>query len=225
MEQETAVKLAPAEQLYARLSSGHGRFLIIVATTLVWILNTTLGRYLVRKDILAGSAAAIERPLEWIGTAIFLVVTVSLIVVIYKPYPAWLFRVAAVYLTFSVAQVVVNVVSMVSTASGSQDQGLGSLWDVAAVYGVSVLVFSLVYVVVDIRTPGGAFVWPNRTDEDPPMPHVVDYLFISFNVNSTYGPTSEAVVSRGAKGVMVLQVLLAILMLTVLIARAVSATS
>ena len=88
MEQETAVKLAPAEQLYARLSSGHGRFLIIVATTLVWILNTTLGRYLVRKDILAGSAAAIERPLEWIGTAIFLVVTVSLIVVIYKPYPA-----------------------------------------------------------------------------------------------------------------------------------------
>jgi hypothetical protein len=57
------------------------------------------------------------------------------------------------------------------------------------------------------------------------MPHVVDYLFISFNVNSTYGPTSEAVVSRVAKGVMVLQVLLAILMLTVLIARAVSATS
>jgi hypothetical protein len=208
-----------------RLTEGHGRFLIILTTTIIWVLNTTLGRYLVREKILAGESAALERPLEWVGTAIFILVTLSLIIVIYKPYPTWIFRVAAVYLTFSVVQVVANVISMVSTASGAHGGGLGSLWDVAAVYGVSVLVFSVVYLVLDIRTPGGAFVWPSRDNEEPPMPHVVDYLFISFNVNSTYGPTSEAVVSRLAKSVMVLQVLLAILMLTVLIARAVSATS
>ena len=53
---------------------------------------------------------------------------------------------------------------------------------------------------------------------------MVDYLFISLNVNSTYGPTSEALVSRPAKMFMALQVLLAILMLTVLIARAVGAS-
>jgi hypothetical protein len=47
-------------------------------------------------------------------------------------------------------------------------------------------------------------------------------LFISLNVNSTYGPTSEALISRPAKLVMALQVLLPILILTVLIARAVS---
>lgn len=208
-----------------RLTEGHGRFLIILTTTIIWVLNTTLGRYLVREKILAGESAALERPLEWVGTAIFILVTLSLIIVIYKPYPTWIFRVAAVYLTFSVVQVVANVISMVSTASGAHGGGLGSLWDVAAVYGVSVLVFSVVYLVLDIRTPGGAFVWPSRDNEEPQMPHVVDYLFISFNVNSTYGPTSEAVVSRLAKSVMVLQVLLAILMLTVLIARAVSATS
>ena len=208
-----------------RLTEGHGRFLIILTTTIIWVLNTTLGRYLVREKILAGESAALERPLEWVGTAIFILVTLSLIIVIYKPYPTWIFRVAAVYLTFSVVQVVANVISMVSTASGAHGGGLGSLWDVAAVYGVSVLVFSVVYLVLDIRTPGGAFVWPSRDNEEPPMPHVIDYLFISFNVNSTYGPTSEAVVSRLAKSVMVLQVLLAILMLTVLIARAVSATS
>jgi hypothetical protein len=225
VEQDAPIKLAPAEQLYAHLNQGHGRFLIIVATTVVWILNTTLGRYLVRTEVLTGVSASVERPLEWIGTAIFVLVTLSLILVIYKPYPTWLFRVAAIYLTFSVAQVVANVISMVGSAAGRHGNNLGSLWDVAAVYGTSVLVFALVYIVIDIRTPGGAFVWPNRPDEDPPMPHIVDYLFISFNVNSTYGPTSEAVVSRIAKGVMVLQVLLAILMLTVLIARAVSATS
>ena len=225
MQQNVTIKLAPAEQLYAHLNEGGGRLLIIVATTVVWILNTTLGRYLVRTQVLTGVSASVERPLEWIGTAIFVLVTLSLIIVIYKPYPTWLFRVAAIYLTFSVAQVVANVILMVGSAAGRHGHNLGSLWDVAAVYGTSVLVFALVYIVIDIRTPGGAFIWPNRPDEDPPMPDIVDYLFISFNVNSTYGPTSEAVVSRLAKSVMVLQVLLAILMLTVLIARAVSATS
>jgi hypothetical protein len=44
-------------------------------------------------------------------------------------------------------------------------------------------------------------------------------------VNSTYGPTSEALISRKAKLVMALQTLLAIVMLTVLIARSVGSTS
>jgi hypothetical protein len=82
-----------------------------------------------------------------------------------------------------------------------------------------------IYVFLDVSTPGGAFVWPSRDGEAPPVPHLVDYLFISLNVNSTYGPTSEALVSRPAKLVMALQVLLAILILTVLISRAVSSTS
>lgn len=225
MEAVEPSTLAPAERLRARLVEGHGRFLIIAATTIVWILNTTLGRYLVGSRVFDGSSASFERPIEWVGTGIFLLVTLSLIIVIYKPYPAWLLRVAAVYLTFSVLQVVANVLAMVSTAGGQGGNGLVSLWDVAAVYGTSVLVFSITYVVIDINTPGGAFVWPARDGQQPETPGVLDYLFISFNVNSTYGPTSEAVVSRLAKGVMVLQVLLAILMLTVLIARSVSATS
>ena len=87
MQQNATTKLAPAEQLYAHLNQGHGRFLIIVATTVVWILNTTLGRYLVRNEVLTGSSASVERPLEWIGTIIFVLVTVGLILVIYKPYP------------------------------------------------------------------------------------------------------------------------------------------
>jgi hypothetical protein len=114
---------------------------------------------------------------------------------------------------------------MIFTAGHHQGGGLGSLWDVAAVYMESVLVFMFIYVFLDVSTPGGAFVWPSREGETPPVPHIVDYLFISLNVNSTYGPTSEALISRPAKLVMALQVLLAMLMLTVLIARAVSATT
>ena len=67
-----------------------------------------------------------------------------------------------------------------------------------------------------------------RVRPAPPEAHLIEYLlislnFISLNVNSTYGPTSEVSISRPAKLFMALQVLLAILMLTVLIARAVSA--
>jgi hypothetical protein len=114
---------------------------------------------------------------------------------------------------------------MVASTRFQHVSGLAGLWDVAAVYMESVLVFMFVYIFLDVSTPGGAFVWPSRAGEDPPEPHIIDYLYISLNVNSTYGPTSEAVMSRRAKMVMSLQVLLAIVMLTVLISRTVSASS
>jgi hypothetical protein len=114
---------------------------------------------------------------------------------------------------------------MLNTAHVQQGTGLSSLWDVGAVYAMSVTVFMFVYLLLDLATPGGAFVWPAREAQAAPTPNLFDYLFISLNVNSTYGPTSEAVMSRVTKLVMSLQVLLAILMLTVLISRAVAATS
>lgn len=89
----------------------------------------------------------------------------------------------------------------------------------------TVLVFMFIYVFLDVSTPGGAFVWPSRDGEVAQEPHLIDYLFISLNVNSTYGPTSEALISRPAKLVMAVQVLLAILILAVLIARSVSSIS
>ena len=114
---------------------------------------------------------------------------------------------------------------MLSTASSHHGGGLGTLWDVGLLYGMSVVVFMFVYAFLDVTTPGGAFVWPARDGQEPPTPHLLDYLFISLNVNSTYGPTSEAIMSRPGKLLMALQVLLAVMMLTVLISRAVASTS
>jgi hypothetical protein len=168
-----------------------------------------------------GVVSGIER----LGTLLFVVVTVGLVVSLFRGSRRRLFQWGLLYLSFSVLQVIANVIAMIFTAGHHQGGGLGSLWDVAAVYMESVLVFMFIYVFLDVSTPGGAFVWPSREGETPPVPHIVDYLFISLNVNSTYGPTSEALISRPAKLVMALQVLLAMLMLTVLIARAVSATT
>lgn len=130
---------------------------------------------------------------------------------------------ALLYLVLAMMQVVANGAGMVSTGSRVQGDGLASLWDVGAVYMESVVVFMFLYIFLDVAAPGGAFVWPSPDGELPPVSHLIDYTFLSLNVNSTFGPFSEALMSRPAKLFMSLQVLLAILMLTVLIARAASA--
>jgi len=216
---------APADRLRERLTHGHGRYSVIAGTLTIWVMDTLLTHRLEMSGAVTGSTADIVRTFETASTVLFVITSIALIVALLKPYPRALFPVAAIYLTFSVVQVVANVISMLSSAHTTDGIGLGSLWDVAAVYAMSVSVFMFVYLLLDLSTPGGAFVWPARDGQDAPTPNLFDYLFISLNVNSTYGPTSEAVMSRPTKLIMAMQVLLAILMLTVLISRAVAATS
>jgi hypothetical protein len=91
--------------------------------------------------------------------------------------------------------VIANVLAMIVTAGHHQGGGLSDLWDVASVYIESALVFMFIHVFLDVSTPGGAFVLPSRDGEASPVPHFVDYLVISPNVNTTYRPTSEALVA------------------------------
>jgi len=194
-----------------------------VATTLVWMMDTSLVGRLEHHHMVANTFNPLLNTMEQASTVLFLVVSVGLAVALYRAKNRGLFVWGLIYLVFSLLQVVANVLSMVATASSVKGGGLTTLWDVAAVYMGSVTVFMFIYIFLDVTTPGGAFVWPSRDGEPAPTPHIIDYLFISLNVNSTYGPTSEAVISRAAKLFMALQVLLAILMFTVLIARSVSA--
>ena len=215
----------PVDRLRERLTHGHGRLMVILVTTLVWIVDLLLARHLEHDQMVTAAFKEPVTSFERLGTVLFVIVTVGLVVSLYRNSRRLLFGWGLFYLAFSVLQVIANVMSMIVTAGHHQGSGLSSLWDVGAVYMESVLVFMFIYVFLDVTTPGGAFVWPARDGETAPEPHLIDYLFLSLNVNSTYGPTSEALISRPAKLVMALQVLLAILMLTVLIARAVSSIS
>ncbi len=215
----------PADLLRERLTHGRGRLAVIAAITMAWLMDVLLVNHLEHRRLIAPDTNHLLRSVDSISTVVFIVTTVGLIISLYRGHTRELFRWALAYLLFSMIQVITNVLSMVDSAGIKHSAGLSGLWDVAAVYMESVLVFMFVYIFLDVSTPGGAFVWPSREGEDPPEPHIIDYLFISLNVNSTYGPTSEAVMSRRAKLVMSLQVLLAIVMLTVLISRTVSASS
>jgi hypothetical protein len=216
-------ELSPAEALRDRLTHGRARLWVLLATTLVWVMDVSLFNHIKEHHIVAHTFNDSLHQIEQASTITFVIVTLGLAQALFRSRQAQLFRWALVYLVVSMMQVVANVLSMVATASAVEGGGLTGLWDVAAVYMQSVIVFMFIYIFLDVSTPGGAFVWPARDGEPAPTPHVIDYLFISLNVNSTSGPTSETVMSRPAKLFMALQVLLAIMMLTVLIARAVSA--
>lgn len=215
----------PADRLRQRLTEGQGRLLVMAATSTVWLMDLLLVHRLEQHQEIGTTVRRLVTHFEQTGSLVFVVVTVGLALALYRGRKNSLFLWALAYLLFAVIQVICNVLAMVATASNHQGEGLAGLWDVAAVYMQSVLVFMFIYIFLDVSTPGGAFVWPSRDGEPADTPHIVDYLFISLNVNSTYGPTSEALVSRKAKLVMALQTLLAIVMLTVLISRAVASTS
>lgn len=221
----TGADRAPAERLRAKLLGPRGRLAIIAGALVIWLMDVFFSRFLIRRGTVTGMNADSVRVLVNVGTVLFILTVIALVIAVLRGAREAMLRIAAVYLAFSVIQVVLSVFAMIGSVAQRQGQGLESLWDVAAMYALSVTVFTFVYVYLDVVTPGGAFIWPARDGENAPTPNVIDYLFISLNVNSTYGPTSEAVMSRPTKLIMGLQVLLAILMLTVLIARAVGATT
>ena len=217
--------LSPASALRMKLVQGRGRWLGLGALVAIWLIDSSISSVLVRSDIVGEKMQYLDRIFEEVSGYLFFVVTSVMAFAVLRPLPRLVIPMASIYSAFAVVQLMANVLSMVFTAHVKTGIGLTELYDVAAVYVMSVGIFMVVYLLFDVTTPGGAFVWPSREGQDPPESHLIDYLFVSLNVNSTYGPTSEAVMSRGCKLVMALQTLLSVLMLTVLIARAVGATT
>ncbi len=215
----------PQQRLRTQLAGVNGRLFLVGAILLVWLLDTVLSHRLVDSGAVNGTPKSAMQLFEDVSTILFIVVSVLLIASL-ATRRHWAFvPLAVIYLAFSVVQVAVNVFSLVLSAGHQADVGLTGLWDVGAVYLMTVLVFTFVYALMDLYERDGAFEWPAREGQEPPTPNFVDYLFISLNTNATYGPTTEAVMSRKVKLIMAFQVIMALLMLTVLIARSVAATT
>jgi hypothetical protein len=217
--------LNPSSIIRHRLLNRSGRWLCLLALSLIWLADNLLLESLQRSNILDAETLAFAAQFERVSNYIFALLTLAMAVIILRPFPRLFIPMASVYSAFTVVQVFVNVTSLVFTAHVKTGIGLTVLYDVAGIYILSVLVFMMVYLLIDVSTPGGAFIWPSRAGEKAPEPHLIDYLFVSLNVNSTFGPTTEAVMSRSCKLVMALQALLSVLMLTVLISRAIGATN
>ena len=157
---------------------------------------------------------------QWIGDVAFLAVAVVVLVfALLSTRPRWTNVLLVAYLSVATVNLALNVGALVATADHLEVAHLALLWDVALVYLSTVFVFALWYRLLDSEITGGAFELPPDPARPDRQPGWVDYVFLSFNTNATFGPTAEVVHSRTAKVVMMTQTVISLLVLVVLLGR------
>src|SRR5215813_5488311 len=111
----------------------------------------------------------------------------------------------------------------------------------ASLWATNILVFALWYWRLDAGGPhqrdkrarhsNGAFLFPQMMMSEGALkdagqqnwsPNFFDYLFLAFNTNTAFSPTDTPALARWAKGLMMLQSLLSLLIIALLAARAVN---
>ncbi len=190
----------------------------------VEVSDLLLGTRLRFADTLTSSASTVANVLDQAGNVLFGIfglLAVLTLVAARRSTPRFAVPVMVGYLSVATLNVVADVATLVGTAHLEQATQLALLWDVGLVYVSTTLVFSLWYQLADAYLPGGAIDFPpNGAHPDDP-PRWFDYLFLSFNTNATFGPTTEGVRTRPTKALMMLQATISLVVLVVLIARVV----
>lgn len=133
--------------------------------------------------------------------------------------PRLLIGAMAAYLAVATLNLLLSVLALVATAQLRQVERLSLLWDVGLVYLTSVIVFALWYRLLDGESRGQAIEFPVDPSRPERLPGWIDYVFLSFNTNATFGPTAEIVHAPAAKLLMMVQTTLSLLVLVVLLAR------
>ena len=187
----------------------------------VQMLDIAVTRKLCSSGELSEAGVAVVQTFHYGSNFLLLLLLVIIVLATFRPHSRVILPGLTAYLAFALLHLVVNVGALLFSAT-AKATGLASLWDVGAIGAMSIITFAVCYWILDRSTPGGAFLFPGRGGpiEDP---KVFDYIYLSFDTSTTFGPTIETPVSRGAKALMMLQVILSVVVLTVLLSRAVNA--
>jgi len=125
------------------------------------------------------------------------------------------------------------LVLLILALLGHKESAPVLLRSAAALWISNILVFASWYWRLDAGGPNqrdlrgehteGAFLFPQMTLGDSAwMPGFVDYLFLAFNTSTAFSPTDVPVLSRWAKGMMMVQSTISLATLALLAARAVN---
>lgn len=160
--------------------------------------------------------------------------------------PLWLTRLRGLHhlsTLFSRALVVALTCAVVASATrlivllpGDEVGPLDLLRYAALIWVANIGTFALWYWEIDgggpaLRHPGRHastdFAFPQQQLDDDGIvegwsPGFIDYLFLAFNTSTAFSPTDTLVLSRRAKGLLMLQSLISLLVLAVLAARAIN---
>ncbi len=105
---DATAELSPAAALRQRLTHGRGRLLVIIATTLVWVMDALLVHRIEAHHMVAHSFNPLLSSLERISTLAFIIVTVGLAIALYRSRHQHLFVWSLTYLVISMVQVVAS---------------------------------------------------------------------------------------------------------------------
>jgi hypothetical protein len=130
-----------------------------------------------------------------------------------------------VYLSAASLNVIVNMFTLVMAPSLQNASQNWLILDLGLLFASNMLAFSLWYQLADAYLKGGAFDFPSNAAHPDDPPRWIDYLFLSFNTQSTFGPTVEGIRTRPVKVMMMLQTSLSLIVLVVLVARIIVAPS
>ena len=123
------------------------------------------------------------------------------------------------YLVMASLNVVVNMTTLVVVQKLTDVSQNSLIIDLGLLFASNMLVFSLWYQLADAYLKGGAFDFPSNAANPDDAPRWIDYLFLSFNTQTTFGPTVEGIRTRPVKILMMLQTSLSLIVLVVLVAR------
>jgi hypothetical protein len=197
----------------------HWRFAALMIA--VQLLDVAVTDKLCSSGELNTAGVALVQTFHYGSNFLLLLLFSVIALAIWRPQSRFLLRGLVAYLAFALLHIVVNVGALLFSAT-AKASGLASLWDVGAIGAMSILTFAACYWIMDRATPGGAFLIPGR-DGRLTDPSLSDYIYLSFDTSTTFGPTLEVPVCHPAKFLMMLQVTLSIVILTVLLSRAVNA--
>lgn len=144
-------------------------------------------------------------------------------------------RMVLVYLVLAAAQLALGVGALVLGMGSYKggDGGVRLLADSFILWLSNILLFALIYWTLDARlwtTTGQQrprhFFYPQHLEKmagyERWEPGLFDYVYLAFTVSTTYGPTDMPAVSAGARLLVMAQALIALILFTLTIARAVA---
>jgi len=169
--------------------------------------------------LFSGAGSRILLISDLVPIAAFLLIGVALASKVRRRRNVAVNRYALVYLVIATAHVIMTIALIVSGGEPRHDSLVWGLAVLGGAYLLVVAVFTGWYWLLDHLIPGHAFDFPEAEVIPGFSPNIVDYLFISFNTNSTFGPTAELVKSRHVKLLMMLQTALSLAILLVFVAR------
>jgi hypothetical protein len=174
---------------------------------------------------------------DWLPLAIEVIIIAPIVIARFtrRPIPYRYTRVLLLILLCVITlALIIGIALLIITLPQRQETQASSLLRTGALlYAGNILVFGLIYWEIDGGGPKARhernnqavdFLFPQQTDGNKSgwVPHLIDYLFLAFTSATAFSPTDTYPLTWRAKGLMMVESVLALTVLSILIGRAIN---